>query len=539
VNISWEAEFERLLTTVLDGSADADELRRLDALLAENPAAMNAYVSLMQVDAMLRWRAGLGKPKDEEPIIINVSEPLRGPTLGLYPWAGIPAFSYVAAAVIMALVLSVAGLWKVSRDYDRDPGVVRDGKQPARQRLDSAPVFVGRVTGLAHCQWADPKDDVVNLARVALGRRFALSAGFMEITYDTGARVILEGPATYEVESTSGGYLSLGKLTARVESRESRVESRELRVEGEVAAQEPSRLSTLDSRLFSVRTPTAVVTDLGTEFGVEVDKSGTSQAHVFQGKVELRISGDDHKDRVIPLAVNESATVESERGRAVVVVRQSHASQGRAFAHRMPQRLPIGLFNTGVGVSVGEADLHWQLAARSDDRGFKPRAAVVTGTAAQYLPNDPGRSQWISTAGELPHLPEGVTFTFRTTFELTGTEAELAVLRGGFIADNHVDAVRLNGHAAAVPQHGYGYDEDLFLRFHPLAIDKGFVAGTNVLEVDVFNGDLKSKRFYPNRVTPMALRVELQGFALHGRDAPGTTTGSAPPGGGRKEGGRK
>ena len=39
----------------------------------------------------------------------------------------------------------------------------------------------------------------------------------MEITYDTGAKVILQGPVTYEVESPAGGFLSVGKLTARVE----------------------------------------------------------------------------------------------------------------------------------------------------------------------------------------------------------------------------------------------------------------------------------------------------------------------------------
>ena len=39
----------------------------------------------------------------------------------------------------------------------------------------------------------------------------------MEITYDTGAKVILQGPVTYEVESRRGGFLSVGKLTARLE----------------------------------------------------------------------------------------------------------------------------------------------------------------------------------------------------------------------------------------------------------------------------------------------------------------------------------
>ena len=54
---------------------------------------------------------------------------------------------------------------------------------------------------------------------MALGDKFALASGLMEITYDTGAKVILQGPVTYEVESKDGGFLSVGKLTARVERR--------------------------------------------------------------------------------------------------------------------------------------------------------------------------------------------------------------------------------------------------------------------------------------------------------------------------------
>jgi hypothetical protein len=43
--------------------------------------------------------------------------------------------------------------------------------------------------------------------------------------------------------------------------------------------------------LFSVRTPTAVVTDLGTEFGVEVDKNNGSRVHVFVGVVDFAPAG--------------------------------------------------------------------------------------------------------------------------------------------------------------------------------------------------------------------------------------------------------
>ena len=70
-----------------------------------------------------------------------------------------------------------------------------------------------------------------------MGRKYALASGFMEITYDTGAKVILQGPCIYEVESTTGGYLSLGKLTARVEKK-SEVVSGQM-VSGQVTAKSP------------------------------------------------------------------------------------------------------------------------------------------------------------------------------------------------------------------------------------------------------------------------------------------------------------
>ena len=98
----------------------------------------------------------------------------------------------------------------------------------------------------------------------------------MEITYDTGAKVILQGPVTYEVESKDGGFLSLGKLTAKLDKRSE-------------PANQKSEIR--NQKLFAVRTPTATITDLGTEFGVEVQNSGCTSAHVFLGVVEVQPAG--------------------------------------------------------------------------------------------------------------------------------------------------------------------------------------------------------------------------------------------------------
>ena len=71
---------------------------------------------------------------------------------------------------------------------------------------------VGRITGMVDCKWNGG-------SRVSLGQKCQLASGLMEITYDTGAKVILQGPVTYQVEA-NGGYLAVGKLTGKLERGE-------------------------------------------------------------------------------------------------------------------------------------------------------------------------------------------------------------------------------------------------------------------------------------------------------------------------------
>ena len=72
------------------------------------------------------------------------------------------------------------------------------------------------------------------------------------------------GPVTYEMEA-NGGYLSVGKLTGKLDTE------RGGRGTGEESSLHPSSFIL---HPFVIHTPTATVTDLGTEFGVEVSKEG-------------------------------------------------------------------------------------------------------------------------------------------------------------------------------------------------------------------------------------------------------------------------
>ena len=167
---------------------------------------------------------------------------------------------------------------------------------------------------------------------------------------------------------------------------------------------------------------------------------------------------------------------------------------------------PIKLFSTGVGLKERQPDPHWQLVAISDDSKFRPRQALVT-AASDYLwlPNSAGRSQWISLVDDASSVPDAVTYTFRTTFDLTGMAPMTVRLSGLFLVDDRLSAMRLNGVCMPFPNHDNDRAYNTFQRF---TIDRGFVEGVNVLEFDMRNGTI------PGRSSQMGLRVDLEGSAL-------------------------
>ena len=192
----------------------------------------------------------------------------------------------------------------------------------------------------------------------------------------------------------------------------------------------------------------------------------------------------------------------------------------------MPKRMPIKAVQHGSG-REGRArpTRTGKSSPAATSPHFKPRPAVVTriSPSPDYLANEPERWQWISAVGDLVRLPEEVTYTFRTTFEISGALPGTAILRGTFLVDDHVNAIRLNGRNVDVPEHSYG-DTSATL-YHDFTATSGFVEGTNVLEIDVFNGGYAIAE--PGRTSFMLLRVKLDGSVL--RAAATASDDTAPP----------
>lgn len=122
---------------------------------------------------------------------------------------------------------------------------------------------VATLIGSDNAEWSemDSTIDIGTRLRDNQGSLW-LKKGLVEIEFDYGARVLIQGPANFELETPEELFLHSGRLYAKVPS---------------------SAIG------FTVHTPTSSILDLGTEFGVKVDMNMNSDIHVFKGKTSLML----------------------------------------------------------------------------------------------------------------------------------------------------------------------------------------------------------------------------------------------------------
>ena len=162
----------------------------------------------------------------------------------------------LAAGVILLLAL---GIWW---SQQQAPRVTAKNSAPAENQAKSVDPGVALLTQVVDVEWID--EPMVTGASLPLGR-LQFASGLMQIEFFSGAIVVLEGPADFELKSENHAVCRQGKLRATVP---------------------PEAVG------FTIDAPTVKLVDLGTEFGMDVAEDGAAEVHVFDGKVELH-SPDD------------------------------------------------------------------------------------------------------------------------------------------------------------------------------------------------------------------------------------------------------
>ncbi|HEY2760411.1 MAG TPA: LamG-like jellyroll fold domain-containing protein [Pirellulales bacterium] len=238
------AELEQLCAALVDGRLTDAQQRRLNRSLAESESARQFYVRYLDLATSLHEYA------DPSPVAF-VSEP--GENLPprtkdrhflsrkLVGWSA--ALLSVSAAVLLGVFLSN----RTSVD-DSLPASDAEIEQIAAQ-----------ITGLKDCRWTQPASPLVPSDVLHEGQQLELAAGIAEITFDSGARITLEGPASLIINSAWAATLGHGKLTAEVPH---------------------------EAIGFRATSSTVDVVDLGTQFCMQVDSDGATDVGVIEGSVE-------------------------------------------------------------------------------------------------------------------------------------------------------------------------------------------------------------------------------------------------------------
>lgn len=218
-------ELDELCGAVVDGTLTDAQRARLSVWLRESAAVRRFYVRALSQSASLHTYASeLHAGAPDEPAIVR--------------WPARHWFAALGAAA--ALVL---GAWLVMRDG-----------------FNAAPIageFVARLTGAKDARWTTPA--LRPGERLEKNQRLELSAGLAEITFDSGARVTLEGPASIAIASAWDSTLHRGTLKASVP---------------------PEAIG------FRISHSAVEVVDLGTEFTMIADGRDVAEVLVLKGEVE-------------------------------------------------------------------------------------------------------------------------------------------------------------------------------------------------------------------------------------------------------------
>ena len=183
-------ELSELCSALADGRLDAGQRARLSAMLADSEEARRFYVRHSGLSASLFDYAA--EMQTENPDASRkTSRVIQFPVLWLR--------SALAAAAAIALS---AGIWFLT-DHDTAEAAVE---------TDAGPV--AQITGTSDCEWGG--GDLQPGASVAQGRTLELNKGVAEITFDCGARIILQGPAVLDANSAWEAALRKGSLRAVV-----------------------------------------------------------------------------------------------------------------------------------------------------------------------------------------------------------------------------------------------------------------------------------------------------------------------------------
>ena len=223
---------ESRIQNLVDGNLAPDERAALLAEIGRDPALLDIYWGYVLLECAFARLSSSNASLRTEPTVITETT-LRSRRKSHIRWS----LAAVAALALVAVPLHLI--------FSRNP--------PPTASFRVSPGSILNVSHIATGKDAPPPGTLMP------GSRAKLEQGTLELTFASGVRSIVRGPADLTVQNK--GRLSMQNGNAWF-------------------------LVPAGAEGFQVQTPGMTVTDLGTEFGVRTRPYSRDEVHVFKGKVE-------------------------------------------------------------------------------------------------------------------------------------------------------------------------------------------------------------------------------------------------------------
>ena len=280
-----------LLRVTTERPLEPDEFASLETLLLEDSDARAQYRQYMQVDALLQWRLGNAVGSRHITLTDTGSETPATSSCTATPRSRTAVRRWLSNTVVtLAVTLAFWGVFFLF--FLLRPNSVEVAQGPGKPVVESAKPVVAELVETFDAVWrGDSPLQPTGGTPLRQGDTLNLAAGLIQLRFESGAQVTLEGPATFVLAEKNAARMELGRTYARAPG---------------------------DAVGFTIETPAATVVDLGTEFGVMVQRDGTTEVHVFSGLVEAiaRTSSQQssHDKSSLVLEEGKAARIAVDRG---------------------------------------------------------------------------------------------------------------------------------------------------------------------------------------------------------------------------------
>ena len=292
-----QRDIERLISDYFDGSVRDADLSELELWIEADPDHARIFAEWSLLNHSLSANAEAKVLTDD---VLELSQSRARRRVAFF-WA---------AAACLVLMTGFAIVWS-QRNQEQGSG---------------SDVVVARVAYSVDAIWegeAPPPSGKITPGLINL------SSGIVKLDFANGAEVTLQGPSSYEIVGARQTRLHQGVLAARV----------------------PDQASG-----FKVATPAVDVVDLGTSFGVTVDRKATTGVNVFMGKVEITPTAGQST------VLKEGEAAQANEGdKGIRIIDYDTSGYDRVWP------VALGVTGTTGSVRVVKPGPPWDLAKHRDD----------------------------------------------------------------------------------------------------------------------------------------------------------------------------